>query len=82
MRSATSAAIDCPLAREARSSTYARALHRACLIVGGVAPLAAQLGVEEAALRAWLNGDDDPPLDVFLAAVEVLLLDGQDAGRA
>lgn len=82
MRPATSAAIDCPLAREARSSTYARALHRACLIVGGIAQLAAQLTVEEAALRAWLNGDDDPPHHVFLAAVEILLLDDQDAGRA
>lgn len=82
MRPAASAAVDCPLAREARSSTYARALHRACLIVGGVPQLAAQLKVAEGALRGWLQGSDEPPLDVFLAAVEVILLDEDGAGRA
>ena len=82
MRPSASPAVDCPLAREARGSTYARALHRACLIVGGIAPLAAQLGVRDAALRGWLEGDGEPPLEVFLATVEILLLNAESAGRA
>jgi hypothetical protein len=82
MRSSVSVAVDCPMAPASRSDTYARALHRACVIVGGVGPLATQLKVSEAALRAWMKGEGDPPLEVFLAAVEVLLLSADEAGRA
>jgi hypothetical protein len=82
MRPSTSAAVDCPLARPARANTHSRALHRACVIVGGVGPLATQLKVSEAALRSWLEGNDEPPLEVFLATVEILLLNAGDAGRA
>jgi predicted transcriptional regulator len=52
------------------------------VIVGGVGPLATQLKVSEAALRSWLEGNDEPPLEVFLATVEILLLNAGDAGRA
>lgn len=82
MRPSTSAAVDCPLARASRLNTYARAMHRACLIVGGIAPLAGHLKVSETALRGWLNGVDEPPLGVFLAAVEILLLHADEARRA
>jgi len=82
MRPSTSAAVDCPPAGPSRANTYSRALHRACLIVGGVAPLAAQLKVAEESLRRWMNGDDEPSLDVFLATVEILLLQADEAGRA
>jgi hypothetical protein len=82
MHPSTSAAVDCPLARGLRANTYSRALHRACLIVGGVGPLAAQLKVQEAALRNWLEGVGEPPLEIFLATVEILLLNAGDAGRA
>jgi len=64
----------CPLTPEAQRSTFARALHRACVIVGGVPELAGYLGVAEADLLRWLQGRDEPPFDVFLAAVEVILL--------
>lgn len=82
MRSIASAARDCPLAPPSRSSTYARTLHRACVIVGGQGRLAAQLKVPDETLRAWLDGVDDPPLEVFLAAVEILLLGTENAARA
>ena len=73
MRVSTARA-DCPAAPPSRESTQARALHRACLILGGVPQLAAHLGVPEPSLRAWLEGRDEPPQMVFLAAVEIVLL--------
>ena len=78
----SAAAADCPLAKPSRQSTYARAMHRVCVIVGGVAQLAGHLKVSETAVRAWLNGVEEPPLDIFLASVEILLLHAGDAGRA
>ena len=66
--------VDCPSPPPARESTYARALHRACLILGGAEQLSRHLGVSESALRAWLEGRDEPPQMVFLAAVEIVLL--------
>ena len=82
MRPSASPAVDCPKAPASRSGTYARALHRACVIVGGVDALAAQLKVAEAELLAWLKGEDEPPLEVFLDAVEILLLSAGEAGHA
>ena len=73
---------DCPLTPEAQRSTYARALHRACLILGGVPLLAGHLGVAEADLSRWLQGADEPPFDVFLAAVGVILLHLDAPGTA
>lgn len=82
MRPSPSEAVDCPLARGSRANTYSRTLHRACIILGGVAELAAHLKVGDAALRVWLDGDDEPAIEIFLAAVEVLLLHAENAGRA
>jgi hypothetical protein len=73
--------VDCPQPPPSRQSTYARALHRACLILGGVEELARHLGVSDAAMRSWLEGRDEPPQMVFLAAVEIVLLH-LDAGSA
>ncbi|HUQ26575.1 MAG TPA: hypothetical protein VM140_12970 [Burkholderiales bacterium] len=81
MRPST-AAVDCPLAQPSRQNTYARAMHRACVILGGAAQLAGHLKVSETELRAWLNGVDEPPLHFFLATVEILLLHSDNAGRA
>lgn len=67
-------AIDCPAPAPSRETTYARTLHRACLVLGGVAQLAAHLGVSEGPLRDWLEGRAEPPQMVFLAAVEIILL--------
>lgn len=73
---------DCPIAPEARKSTYARTLHRACLIIGGVEQLAEHLGVAEHRLLLWLQGAEDPPYEVFLAAFEVILLNLDAPGPA
>lgn len=61
--------------------TYARTLERACRILGGPAQLAAHLNVGEAELGPWLEGRSAPPESVFLAALEIVLLDA-DAGPA
>jgi hypothetical protein len=74
MRTGASATADCPLAPPARETTYARALHQACLVLGGVAQLAVHLQVSEYAVNTWLEGREEPPESVFLAAVEIILL--------
>jgi DNA-binding transcriptional regulator YiaG len=81
MRVSTAKA-DCPAAPPSRQTTYARALHRACLILGGVPQLANHLGVSESSLQAWLEGRDDPPQMVFLAAVEIVLLHLEKPGAS
>lgn len=73
---------DCPVAPPSRSTVFARTLHRACEIVGGMAPLAAHLQVHEGDLQRWMEALEEPPLDVFLAAVDVVLLHADSAGRA
>ena len=82
MPASASAKIECPLPPASRQTSYARTLHRACLILGGVPQLARHFGVSEAALRNWLEGREEPPQMVFLAAVEVILLHLDQAGAA
>ncbi|HYR35914.1 MAG TPA: hypothetical protein VEQ87_16605 [Burkholderiales bacterium] len=81
MRASTAKA-DCPAAPPSRQTTHARALHRACLILGGVPQLANHLGVSESSLQSWLEGRDDPPQMVFLAAVEIVLLHLEKSGAS
>jgi hypothetical protein len=83
MRSSTSSAVDCPAAAPTRESIFPRALHRACLILGGVAELATHLEATEIAVRAWLEALEQPPESAFLAAVDVILLHAEStSGRA
>jgi hypothetical protein len=82
MRASASAAADCPVAAPSRETTYARALHRACLILGGLAQLADHLKVPDAQLQSWLQGREDPPESVFFAAVEIILLYAEDVRGA
>jgi hypothetical protein len=81
MKHASAAARDCPLAPPERATVYSRALHRACLVVGGLEPLARRLELAEAQLRGWIRGEEQPPERVFLAAVEIILLDAAGHGR-
>jgi hypothetical protein len=78
----TAAAKDCPLAPPEQSSVYARTLHRACLVLGGIQQLAKHLEVLEASLRPWITGEEEPPERVFLACVEIVLLHATGTGRA
>jgi hypothetical protein len=74
---------ECDLARgRARKSVYVRTLHRACVILGGFDALARHLGVPGAELRPWLQGRTEPPYLLFLAAVEILLLDAERSGAS
>ena len=72
---ASDPADDCPNPETPRVSTQMRALHLACLMLGGLAQLAEHLKASEAALQKWIDGLEDPPESAFLAAVEVILLD-------
>ncbi len=74
MRTGASAAENCPVASHSRATTCVRALHRACVVLGGIEPLASHLKVSDYALRTWLEGREEPPENVFLAAVEIILL--------
>jgi len=60
--------------RAAAAGVYVKTLRRAALVLGGPAVLSHRLGVSEAALEAWLKGEELPPMDVFLACVEIMLL--------
>jgi hypothetical protein len=42
--------------------------------MGSLAQLAAHLKVSDYALRIWLEGREEPPEDIFVAAVEIILL--------
>lgn len=80
MRTAASPKPDCPTAPPSRRSISVRAVHRACVLIGGAAQLAAQLEVPEAVVRYWLEGEVEPPESAFLAAVEIVLLSAEESG--
>lgn len=73
---------DCPPLPKSRVTVYARTLHRACEVLGGLDATSRHLGVPTIALTRWIGGVEQPPLDVFLAAVDVVLLGAEPgAGR-
>ena len=65
---------DCGGAPPSRATVYSRTLQRACEVLGGVRPLSEHLHVAPAELVRWIDARGQPPLDVFLAAVDVVLL--------
>jgi hypothetical protein len=66
--------LDCPPLSETRVTVYARTLHRACEVLGGLEATSRHLDVSAAKLTRWIGGMESPPLEVFLAAVDVVLL--------
>jgi hypothetical protein len=50
-------------------------LARAVLIAGSVDILALRLGVEPSTLDAWLRGEEPPPVQAFLQAVDIVVAD-------
>jgi hypothetical protein len=82
MQDRTSTAKGCPLAPAANASVYARTMHRACLVLGGVDRLADHLGVPSLLLQLWLRGEDKPADAAFLACVEIVLLQADGRGPA
>jgi hypothetical protein len=73
---------DCPLAPPEHATVYARALHRACLVLGGIQQLAKHLEVPEAELRRWIGGEQEPPEAIFRESVEIILLYVGGGGRS
>ena len=69
--------VDCPPLSKSRVTVYARTLHRACEVVGGLDALSRHLGASSAAITRWIGGLELPPLDKFLAAVDIVLLAAQ-----
>src|SRR5437867_8917066 len=51
---------------------HAKALKRAAEILGGREKLRELLHVPMRALDKWLDGSEEPPLDIFLKAVDVI----------
>ena len=51
---------------------YARTLRQAAEVAGGEAELAAALEVAPEALRRWLGGEEPPPVEIHLAALELV----------
>ena len=73
---------DCPPLSSSHVTVYARTLHRACEVLGGVDALSHHLGVPVPSLTRWIGGLEQPPMEVFLAAVDVVLLGAEPgAGR-
>jgi len=56
-----------------RATVYSRTLQRASEVLGGVEPLARHLRVSPTQLAHWIDARGQPPMDVFLAAVDVVL---------
>lgn len=82
MRDLATAARECPVSPPGHASVPARTLHRACVIVGGAGALAERLGVALADVERWLTGEEAVPENVFLDAVEVVLLHAEGFGRS
>ena len=82
MQGPASPRLDCPPLSSARVTVFARTLHRACELLGGLDALSTELGVPAASLTRWIGGLERPPMEVFLAAVDIVLLGAeQDGGR-
>lgn len=73
-------ATDCGGAPDSRATVYSRTLQRACEVMGGIRPLAEKLGVPARDLARWIDARGDPPLEVFLRAVDIVLLHAERPG--
>ena len=56
-----------------RATVYSRTVQRASEVLGGGEPLAKHLRVSRTQLAHWIDGRGQPPMDVVLAAVDVVL---------
>ena len=63
----------CPQADVNRTTIYARTFHRACELLGGIHQLALHLGVSDREVDRWVTGEQQPPMDFFLQAVDVVV---------
>jgi hypothetical protein len=73
--------VDCPPLSKSRVTVYARTLHRACELLGGLDALSRHLGVPAATIARWIGGVEEPPVEAFLAAVDIVLLGAEPGGH-
>lgn len=67
------------------NDVYVRSFMRAAELLGGVDKLAAHLNVAQSHLQLWMKGLGNPPVDLFLRVVDLLMeekLQRQDEPRA
>ena len=57
---------------QAQHVRYAAALSRAEQILGGRVRMAAFFRVAPEQIDAWVEGDEEPPLDIFLRSLDVI----------
>jgi len=62
------------------SSVYSRTLQRAAETAGGQKKLARQLRVPLGELEKWIADKDEPPMAVFLKAVDLVLGETTSSG--
>lgn len=60
------------LRRSLIAAPYLRVLRKAVEIAGGETALAAALAVAPETLKSWLAGDVVPPVDFYVAALEMV----------
>jgi hypothetical protein len=60
----------------AKSTPHTETLRRAAAAIGGEASLAAALSVPPDQTRRWLAGDDYPPTEIYLKALDLLIATG------
>jgi hypothetical protein len=65
------------------TKVMSRTFQKAAELAGGPKPLARRLRVPLAELQKWIAGDGQPPMAIFLKAVDLVLEEGPDgsAGR-
>src|SRR5436190_18385576 len=72
----------CRRGRTMAQTVYAKALTRAAEILGGRDKLRDLLHVPMRALDKWLDGTEEPPMDIFLKAVDVISGRSEPKGRS
>jgi hypothetical protein len=65
---------DCPQAPSFSASLTTLILHEACETAGGINPLANLLGVSSISLVRWLDGEEEPPAEIYRACIDIILL--------
>ena len=62
------------------ASVYSRAFLKAAELLGGRSELALLLQVAQADVDAWISGDANPPREVFLRVVDIILDETSSGG--
>ena len=64
---------DCPAAPGFRANLQTLILHEACQVAGSISKLADLLRVSPVSLARWLDGEEEPPFEVYEACIDLVL---------